>query len=88
MNQLFIQKAYINGKWENALDQSTIEVINPASQQKLGTVPKMGEAETAQAVEAAYIYNFDNINGNAGKVKLSRFTADLILQDLGTRSAK
>ena len=41
-----------------------------------------------QAVEAAYIHIFDNLNGNAGKVKLSRFTAELILHDLKTRSAK
>ena len=54
MNQLFIQKAYINGKWREALDHSQIAVINPADQQKLGSVPNMGTEEVNQAIVAAH----------------------------------
>ena len=81
MNQLFIQKAYINGKWEDALDQRTIEVVNPASQEKLGTVPNVGEAEAAQAVEAAYrafqSWQYTSVND---RYKLLKAWFDLIQQ--------
>lgn len=43
---------YINGKWVgNELDQ--IEVINPATSEVIGTIPKGGVAEARQAVDAA-----------------------------------
>ena len=50
---LFRQKAYINGIWMNASDQSTINVSNPANNQIIGSVPKMGQKETRQAIVAA-----------------------------------
>jgi succinate-semialdehyde dehydrogenase / glutarate-semialdehyde dehydrogenase len=45
--------AYIDGKWVNADSGATLEVRNPASGAVLGTVPKMGAAETRRAIEAA-----------------------------------
>jgi succinate-semialdehyde dehydrogenase / glutarate-semialdehyde dehydrogenase len=45
--------AYINGEWVGADSGATIEVRNPASGAVLGTVPKMGAAETRRAIEAA-----------------------------------
>lgn len=53
MNSLFMQKAYIDGQWLDALNHARISVLNPASREVLGTVPAMGEGETVQAVEAA-----------------------------------
>ena len=53
-NKLLRMQAYINGKWENAAGGGTHDVINPATQEKIGTVPDMGAAETRRAIEAAH----------------------------------
>ncbi|WP_432787073.1 Glutarate-semialdehyde dehydrogenase [Oligella sp. MSHR50489EDL] len=50
---LFKQQAYIDGQWLDADSGDTIEVTNPATGEKLGTIPKMGQAETRRAIEAA-----------------------------------
>jgi len=50
---LFRQQCYIDGAWVDADDKSTLAVYNPADGQQIGTVPKMGVAETRRAIEAA-----------------------------------
>ncbi|MCF6780466.1 NADP-dependent succinate-semialdehyde dehydrogenase [Stutzerimonas stutzeri] len=52
-SSLFRQQAYIDGAWLDADGGQTIEVSNPASGEVLGSVPKMGAAETRRAIEAA-----------------------------------
>jgi len=52
---LFKQQCYINGQWMDAQSGETIDVTNPATGERLGTIPKMGAAETAEAIEAARI---------------------------------
>ena len=51
--KLFRQQAYINGAWVDASDEETFAVLDPATGDKLGTVPKMGATETEQAINAA-----------------------------------
>ncbi|QCI10153.1 NADP-dependent succinate-semialdehyde dehydrogenase [Pseudomonas putida] len=51
--QLFRQQAFINGEWLDADSGQTIKVTNPATGEVIGTVPKMGTAETRRAIEAA-----------------------------------
>jgi succinate-semialdehyde dehydrogenase / glutarate-semialdehyde dehydrogenase len=51
--QLLRQQAYIDGKWVDADSRQTLDVTNPATGEKIGTVPKMGTAETRRAIEAA-----------------------------------
>jgi succinate-semialdehyde dehydrogenase/glutarate-semialdehyde dehydrogenase len=51
---LFRQQCYINGEWVDADDGSTLAVYNPADGVQIGTVPKMGVAETRRAIEAAH----------------------------------
>src|SRR5205809_851500 len=51
--KLFRQQCYINGEWVDALNRGTIPVTNPATDETLGTVPRMGAEETRQAIEAA-----------------------------------
>ena len=46
-------QAFIQGEWINAANHATHEVHNPATGEKLGTVPDMGAAETRRAIEAA-----------------------------------
>jgi succinate-semialdehyde dehydrogenase/glutarate-semialdehyde dehydrogenase len=50
--ELLRQAAYIDGQWVDAAQ--SIDVINPASQQLLGTVPAMGAPETERAVASAH----------------------------------
>ena len=50
---LFRQQAYIDGAWLDADEGQTLKVNNPASGEMLGSVPKMGAAETRRAIEAA-----------------------------------
>ncbi len=51
--KLFRQQCYIDGKWADADGGATVAVNNPATGQILGTVPRMGAAETRRAIEAA-----------------------------------
>ena len=52
---LFIEKAYINGQWVDADDNSTLDVINPVNQEIIGHVPNCGAAETNAAINAASV---------------------------------
>ena len=51
--KLFRQQCYIDGQWVDADDKSTLAVNNPADGLQIGTIPKMGAAETKRAIEAA-----------------------------------
>jgi len=50
---LFRQSCYIDGAWVNAKSGGTVSVDNPATGEVIGTVPKMGTAETREAIDAA-----------------------------------
>ena len=50
---LFRQSCYVDGAWMDASGGGTINVDNPATGEVIGTVPKLGAAETRQAIEAA-----------------------------------
>ena len=50
---LLRQQAYLDGQWTGADDGATIAVLNPATGATLGTVPRMGAAETRRAIDAA-----------------------------------
>ncbi|HCF2593183.1 TPA: NADP-dependent succinate-semialdehyde dehydrogenase [Pseudomonas aeruginosa] len=51
--KLFRQQAYVDGAWVDADNGQTIKVNNPATGEIIGSVPKMGAAETRRAIEAA-----------------------------------
>lgn len=50
---LFVQQCLIDGHWQPALNGQVREVMNPATGERVGTVPNMGEGETRLAVQAA-----------------------------------
>ncbi|PVE21141.1 succinate-semialdehyde dehydrogenase (NADP(+)) [Microvirga sp. KLBC 81] len=50
---LFRQRGLIGEAWQDANSGKTVDVISPATQSVLGTVPDMGAAETHDAIEAA-----------------------------------
>jgi succinate-semialdehyde dehydrogenase/glutarate-semialdehyde dehydrogenase len=52
-SKLFRQACYVNGEWVDARSGGTIVVDNPATSEVLGTVPKLGAAETRMAIDAA-----------------------------------
>jgi succinate-semialdehyde dehydrogenase/glutarate-semialdehyde dehydrogenase len=51
--KLFRQACYVDGAWVTATSGATIVVDNPATGEPLGTVPKLGAAETRDAIDAA-----------------------------------
>jgi succinate-semialdehyde dehydrogenase/glutarate-semialdehyde dehydrogenase len=50
---LLRQQAYLDGRWCEADNGQTCPVTNPATGEAIGTVPKMGAAETRRAIAAA-----------------------------------
>lgn len=51
---LFQQKGYIAEEWVNAASGKTFDVYDPATLNKLATLPEMGKEDVDKAVEAAY----------------------------------
>ena len=52
--QLYCPFAYIDGSWVAADSGEQIQVVNPATGQPMGDVPRLGRAETERAIEAAH----------------------------------
>ncbi|MCP1366237.1 aldehyde dehydrogenase family protein, partial [Halomonas sp. BBD48] len=50
---LFRPFAYIDGSWVAADSGEQIDVVNPATGEVIGQVPRLGRAETERAIEAA-----------------------------------
>src|SRR6266478_5453743 len=51
--RLFREACYVDGQWVQAKSGAAINVDNPATGEIIGRVPKLGGAETKQAIEAA-----------------------------------
>src|SRR3954464_14410941 len=51
--KLFREQCYIDGNWVDADSRKSTPVINPATGEELGAVPRMGTAETKRAIDAA-----------------------------------
>jgi succinate-semialdehyde dehydrogenase/glutarate-semialdehyde dehydrogenase len=69
---LFRQQCYIDGAWVDADSGESIKVTNPATDEVLGTVPKMGADETRRAIEAA------NAAWPAWRAKTAKERGDII----------
>ena len=55
--RLFRQQAYVDGAWVDADGRGTVDVDDPATGRKIGTVPDMGAAETRRAIMLSdYMY--------------------------------
>lgn len=80
--KLFQQKCFVDGKWIDADDGKTTDVINPADGKKLGTVPNVGVKETKRAIEAAH-KAFDSWKQKTAKerAQILRKWYELILQN-------
>jgi succinate-semialdehyde dehydrogenase/glutarate-semialdehyde dehydrogenase len=51
--RLFREACYVDGQWIQGKSTEMINVDNPATREVIGRVPKLGGAETRQAIEAA-----------------------------------
>jgi len=71
-SQLFRQQGYIDAEWRDADSKATINVTNPADGSVIGTIPKMGAAETRRAIEAA------NAALPAWRAKLAKERANIL----------
>ena len=52
---LLVTKAFVAGEWVDADDGTTFDITNPARGDVICSVPDLGRAETARAIEAARI---------------------------------
>ncbi len=52
-NELFRTQCYSDGSWCEADDGGVIDVLNPCTNTRIGTVPRCGTAETRRAIAAA-----------------------------------
>jgi succinate-semialdehyde dehydrogenase / glutarate-semialdehyde dehydrogenase len=50
---LLREQCFIDGAWSAADNGATVDVTNPATSTKLGSIPNMGAAETRRAITAA-----------------------------------
>jgi succinate-semialdehyde dehydrogenase/glutarate-semialdehyde dehydrogenase len=77
---LFRERCYIDGEWVGAGSNETIDVTNPATGAVIGTVPKLGAAETRRAIEAAN-RALPGWRAHTGKerAKILRTLADLMM---------
>jgi succinate-semialdehyde dehydrogenase/glutarate-semialdehyde dehydrogenase len=50
---LLRQQCLLGGRWAAAASGATMDVVDPATGLRIGTVPAMGAAETREAIEAA-----------------------------------
>ena len=79
---LFRQQCHIDGQWIDADSGETLEVTNPSSGSVIGTVPKMGAAETERAVDAAELA-FQSWRHRTAKERAAilRKLADLMMEN-------
>ena len=46
-------KLLIDGQLQNALAAATLDVVNPATLERIGNTPRCGEADVVRAVDSA-----------------------------------
>jgi succinate-semialdehyde dehydrogenase / glutarate-semialdehyde dehydrogenase len=51
--KLLRTEAYIAGEWQQSDDDTTFDVVNPATGERIARVPRMGAVETRRAIDAA-----------------------------------
>jgi succinate-semialdehyde dehydrogenase/glutarate-semialdehyde dehydrogenase len=51
---LFVESAYINGRWVSAKSGETFKVSNPATEESIGSVPESGLDDLSDAIQAAH----------------------------------
>ncbi|WP_417684202.1 NAD-dependent succinate-semialdehyde dehydrogenase [Roseibium sp.] len=84
----FKQSVFINGGWSAADAGGTIDVVNPATGESIGTVPDCGRTETARAIDAAHAaLPAWKAKTAAERAGLMQKLADVIMANLDTLAA-
>ena len=52
--ELFCSRCYVNGQWLESREGRRLRVFDPASGERIGSVPALGRSETAAAITAAH----------------------------------
>ncbi|RWK43733.1 NAD-dependent succinate-semialdehyde dehydrogenase [Mesorhizobium sp.] len=79
---LFRQRALIGDVWQHAHSKVTVDVVDPASLEVLGTIPDMGRVETRAAIdEAAAAFKSWKARTHAERAALLERWHDLILEN-------
>lgn len=79
---LFRQRALIGDVWQHAHSKATVDVVDPASLEVLGTIPDMGRVETRAAIdEAAAAFKSWKARTHAERAALLERWHDLILEN-------
>jgi succinate-semialdehyde dehydrogenase/glutarate-semialdehyde dehydrogenase len=52
-NKFLRQQAFVNGEWVGAADGRVMDVLNPATGEKIAQVPVMQRSDVARACEVA-----------------------------------
>lgn len=83
INNLNTHQFYIDGRWVNPIEQNTIEVINPATEQSIVQLATAGEDDVNAAVSAAKraFGNFSNSSIKERIELLAAINAQLILRN-------
>jgi succinate-semialdehyde dehydrogenase / glutarate-semialdehyde dehydrogenase len=72
----------IDGAWVGADSGETIDVVNPATGQRIGSVPKSGKAETRRAIDTAHTAFLEYRKTSAAeRAKLMRALHDAIMDN-------
>jgi succinate-semialdehyde dehydrogenase/glutarate-semialdehyde dehydrogenase len=81
-SQFMREANLIGGKWINSDSGATLDVTNPATGLKIGTVPKSGKSETRRAIEAAdaAFESFSKTTANE-RAKILRKMHDVMLDN-------
>ena len=79
---LIRHQCYIDGAWIDADSGETIDVTNPSTGSMIGTVPKLGAAETRRAIEAAEVafHSWRKTTAKERAAKLRKLT-DLMMEN-------
>ena len=79
---LFRQRALIGDVWQHAHSKATVDVVDPASLEVLGTIPDMGRVETRAAIdEAAAAFKSWKARTHAERAAILERWHDLILEN-------
>lgn len=63
---LFVENAYINGRWVAAKSGETFEVVNPATEESIGSVPESGLEDLNDAIQGAH-GSFESWKSQSGR---------------------
>lgn len=71
---------YLNGEWVGEKTRTRIDVLNPATGEKIGSVPNLGKVEAEQVINDAYVawQDYKNLTAKERADLLFRFRKQIV----------